>query len=158
MRIGEICSRDVLTVEPDEPLAKCARVMEDASVGSVVVVDRSRGFARPIGIVTDRDMLRGQFDRRADLFCLSAGDVMTANPLVLREDCDVRNAIERMGERAVRRVPVVDDGGELVGIATFDDLLPAIAGQIAAIGALISQQIGHRRTLAGAAKSPVPGG
>jgi len=145
MRIGEICSRDVLTAEPSDALAKCAKAMGERNVGSVVVVDRSGGFARPIGILTDRDILRGQFDRHSDLYCLNAGDVMTANPLVLKEDCDVRNAIDCMGQRAVRRVPVVDSGGELVGIVTFDDLLPAIAGQIAAIAGLVSQQIENRR-------------
>jgi CBS domain-containing protein len=146
MRIGEICTRDVLAMEAGEALARCARAMKERNVGSVVIVETSRGFARPIGIITDRDMLRGQFDRNADLFCLNAGDVMTSNPLVLSEDCDVRDAIERMGHRAVRRAPVVNGGGELVGIVTFDDLLPVIAGQIATIGGLISQQIEHRRS------------
>jgi CBS domain-containing protein len=133
-------------MEPGEALAKCARAMADRNVGSVVIVDTSRGFARPIGIITDRDMLRGQFDRNADLFCLNAGDVMTSNPLVLSEDCDVRDGIERMGHRGVRRAPVVNGSGALVGIVTFDDLLPAIAGQLASIGGLISQQIEQRRS------------
>lgn len=146
MRVGDICSREVLALDAAESLARCARGMNEMNVGSVVVVETSRGFARPIGIITDRDILRGQFDRNADLFCLSAGDVMTSNPLVLDEDSDVRVAIERMGDRAVRRAPVVNHRGELVGIVTFDDLLPVIAGQLAAIGGLISQQIEHRRS------------
>ena len=72
--------------------------------------------------------------------------VMTSDPLVLNESCDVAEALERMSRKAVRRAPIVDDGGELVGIVTFDDLLPVLAGQIAAIGAFISQQTEPRRS------------
>jgi CBS domain-containing protein len=140
MKVGEICSRDVLVVGPAEPLAKCAREMKERNVGSVVIVDDSRGYRRPMGIVTDRDALRGQFDRKADLFCLSAGDVMTTDPLVLNEETDVAEAVERMSRRAVRRAPVVDGSGELVGIVTFDDLVPAIAAQMTTIAKIISGQ------------------
>jgi CBS domain-containing protein len=145
MKVGEICSRDVLAMSASEPLAECAREMKDRNVGSVVIVETSRGFARPIGIVTDRDLLRGQFDRSADLFCLDAGDVMTGDPLVLNENAEVSDALERMSRKSVRRAPVVDGSGELVGIVTFDDLLPVIAGQMSAIGGLISEQVERRR-------------
>ena len=140
MKVSEICSRDVLTLTATEPLASCARQMKERNVGSAVIVDTEQGFARPIGIITDRDMLRGQFDRCADLFCLNTGDVMSSDLLVLKEDTDVADAIERMSRRAVRRAPVVSTGGELAGIVSFDDLLPVVAAQISAIAGLISRQ------------------
>jgi CBS domain-containing protein len=90
-------------------------------------------------------VLRGQFERKADLFCLSAEDVMTRDPLVLEESCDVAEALELMSRKAVRRVPVVGAGGELVGIVTFDDLVPVLASQMSAIASLISGQIERRR-------------
>ena len=144
MKIGEICSRNVLAVGPEEPLAKAAQEMRARNVGSVVIVDSRDGVTRPIGIATDRDLLRGQFDRKADLFCLSAGDVMSSQPLVLHEDCDVSDAIELMSGRAVRRAPVVDKCGGLVGIVSFDDLLPVLAGQMTAIARLITAQVAAR--------------
>src|SRR5689334_8584695 len=127
MKVGEICSRNVVAMRATEPLAHCAREMKERNVGSAVIVDDAGGYPRPVGIVTDRDMLRGQFDRCADLFCLSAGDVMSSDLLVLEEDTDVADAIERMSRRSVRRAPVVSSGGELKGIVTFDDLLPVVA-------------------------------
>jgi len=145
MKVGELCSRDVLTMSATEPLAQCARRMKARNVGSAVIVDDSEGFARPVGIVTDRDILRGQFERCADLFCLSTGDVMSSDLLVLDEQMDVAEAIGRMSQRSVRRAPVVSTGGGLTGIVTFDDLLPAIAGQISAIAALIGGQSRHRK-------------
>jgi CBS domain-containing protein len=145
MKVGELCSRDVLAMGAGEPLAKCAKEMRARNVGSAVIVETSQGARRPIGIVTDRDILKGQFERNADLFCLNAGDAMSTNPLLLKEESDITQAIELMGRRGVRRAPVVDKSGELVGIVTFDDLLPAIAGQLAAIGNLISSQVEQRR-------------
>lgn len=140
MKVSEICSRDVLALSAAEPLAHCAREMRERNVGSAVIVDETQGFRRPIGIVTDRDMLRGQFDHCADLFCLNTGEVMSSDLLVMKEDTDVADAIERMSRRAVRRAPVVSTGGELTGIVSFDDLLPVVAAQISAIAGLISGQ------------------
>jgi CBS domain-containing protein len=145
MKVGEICSRQVLALGATDSLATCAREMQAQNVGSAVIVERTQGFPRPIGIITDRDVLRGQFERKADLFCLSTEDVMTRDPLVLKEDCDVSDAVECMSRRAVRRAPVVDAGGELIGIVTFDDLVPVLAGQMSAIASLISAQIERRR-------------
>lgn len=141
MKVGEICSRDVLTLSATEPLAYCARQMKERNVGSAVVVDKTEGYPQPIGIITDRDMLRGQFDRCADLFCLSAGDVMSSDLLVLEDDTDVSDAIECMSRRAVRRAPVVSTRCELTGIVTFDDLLPVLAAQMSAIAGLIGGQV-----------------
>jgi CBS domain-containing protein len=145
MKVGEICSREVLAMGATDSLAACAREMKKQNVGSAVIVDRAQGYPRPIGIITDRDVLRGQFERKADLFCLNAEDVMTRDPLVLKEDCDVSEALALMSRKAVRRVPVVDAGGELAGIVTFDDLVPVLASQMSAIASLISGQIERRR-------------
>ena len=141
MKVGEICSRDVYAVEPGEPLASVAGEMHTRNIGSAVIV-RNDGTRRvPVGVVTDRDALRGQFDRKADLFCLSVEDVMSQHPLVVHEDCELADAIELMSGRAVRRAPVVDKAGNLVGIVTFDDLLPVLAAEMTAIARLISAQV-----------------
>lgn len=145
MKVGEICSRNVLAVDPGQPLAKAAQEMRARNVGSIVVVDSRDGVTRPIGIATDRDLIRGQLARKADLFCLSVGDVMSGHPLVLHEECDVSNAIELLSGRAVRRAPVVDKQGGLVGIVSFDDLLPVLAAQMTAIAQLITEQVEAHR-------------
>jgi CBS domain-containing protein len=116
--------------------------MHDHSVGSIIVVDSSG--RRPIGIVTDRDVLRGQIERRADLFCLTVGDVMTKDPVTLPETCGVAEAVERLGARGVRRAPVMNAAGDLVGIVTLDDLLPAVADGLNALARLIGSQANKR--------------
>jgi CBS domain-containing protein len=127
--------------------------MHDHNVGSIIVVDSSG--RRPIGIVTDRDVLRGQIDRSADLFCLTVSDVMTKDPVTLPETCGVAEAVERLGARGVRRAPVMNAAGDLVGIVTLDDLLPAVADGLNALARLIGSQA-SKRSNSGSERAHVP--
>lgn len=145
MQIGELCSREVIVVRPEEPLAEAAREMLQQHVGAVVVVSAKDGRTRPVGIVTDRDVVCRQLERQADLFTLTVGEVMTPDPLTVDEDSGVAEAIERMSARSARRAPVVNADGELVGIVTFDDLLPVLAEQLGALAKLIGTQPQHER-------------
>lgn len=140
MRIGDLCSRDVLAVEPDEPLLRAVREMHRRHVGSAVVIERRDGAARPLGIVTDRDVVRGEITHQADVFSLTVRDVMSADLLVLTESCDLADGIARLRQRGVRRAPVVNEAGDLRGIVTLDDLLPAVAEELAALSELIGRQ------------------
>jgi CBS domain-containing protein len=133
MRIAEICSRPVFVAHPGQALASATREMRTRNVGALVVVAAGDTTQRPLGILTDRDVLRGQVERCADLSCLTVNDVMTRRPLCIRADAEVTEAIERLASRGVRRAPVIDDKGSLVGIVTLDDLLPQIAEQIKAL-------------------------
>ena len=140
MQIGELCSREVIVVRPEEPLAEAAREMLQQHVGAVVVVETKDGRTRPVGILTDRDVVCRQIERQADLFTLTVADVMTPDPLTVEENGGVAEAIERMSARNVRRAPVVNADGELIGIVTFDDLLPVLAEQLGALAKLIGTQ------------------
>jgi CBS domain-containing protein len=130
MRIAEICSSPVFVAHPDQALAVAAREMRAQDVGALVVVAPGDASQRPLGILTDRDIVRGQVHESADLRCLTVGDVMTPHPLCIRADVEVTEAIATLASRGVRRAPVIDGAGALVGIVTFDDLLPQIAEQI----------------------------
>lgn len=140
MIIGDICSREVYFVKRNEPLAEAVREMRNRHVGAVVVAEPAGDILRPIGIVTDRDIVCGQIERRADLFCLAVGDVMTPDPLTISESADVAGAVETLCSRGVRRAPVVADTGDLVGMVTLDDLLPAVAEELGALADLIGNQ------------------
>ena len=140
MQAGEVCSREVYIVRPDEPLADAAREMRKRHVGALVVVETRGKLTIPVGIVTDRDIVCGQLARSADLFCLTVGDVMTRNPTLIAETESLSQAIERLSAKGVRRAPVVNDAGDLVGIVSFDDLLPAVAEDLSALARLIGTQ------------------
>ena len=144
MNIGEICSREVYVARASEPLAQAAREMCRRNVGTVVVVERQGELVRPIGIVTDRDIVRALVERAARIDELEIGNVMTWSPLALQEDSEIAEAIEFLSESAIRRAPVINDAGDLVGIVSIDDLLPIISEELGALTRLIERQTRRR--------------
>ena len=140
MEIGDLCSREVYIVRRDDPLADAVREMHRRHVGAVVVVEPRGKLLCPIGIVTDRDVLRGQISLHSDVFSLKVQDVMTLDPLTLSETCGLAEGISQLRARGVRRAPVVSALGDLVGIVSFDDLLPAVSEELAVLAKLIDRQ------------------
>ncbi len=140
MRAGELCTREVYLARPEDPLAEAAREMRRRHIGALVVVESRGKTVRPIGILTDRDILCGQLAKGADLFCLNVGDVMTPDPTTVDESDGLAETIRRLAAAGVRRVPVVNGVGDLVGILAFDDLLPAVAEQLGTLAHLIGTQ------------------
>lgn len=105
MNIGEVCSREVYILKADEPLANAVAEMVKRHIGAIVVVETEPDRIRPVGIVTDRDVIRGQVSLKKDLPSLTLRDVMTSAPLTVSETSGVAEAIERMKARAVRMAP-----------------------------------------------------
>jgi CBS domain-containing protein len=147
MRVRDLYSPGAQVAYPDQPLADAARTMIAAHVGSLVVVEGDGAVRRPIGILTDRDIVRGQLRLGADLFCLTVGDVMARDVLTITIHFSLTEAIEAMHNRAVRRAPVVDGTGNLLGIVTLDDLLPAVARELGDLATLIGTQASREHTL-----------
>jgi CBS domain-containing protein len=140
MKILEIASAPVFVAHPDQPLAQAAREMRSHGVGVLIVVDPRDSGRQPMGIVTDRDIVCGQLARATDLYCLTVGDVMTRDPLTVPADAGLTDAIGAMSRRAVRRAPVVDDAGALVGIISLDDVLPVIARELNELARIVDLQ------------------
>ena len=125
MSRGALLTRKAVTVEPSESLSKAARLMEQENVGAIVVVEDDR----PVGILTDRDLalalgLHGAAPRDP------IQGRMTCPVDTIRDDEGVYNATQKMMELGVRRLPVVDEIGRLVGIVTLDDLLSLLSREL----------------------------
>jgi CBS domain-containing protein len=114
--------------------------MNRRHVGSVIVTELDGVQSKPIGIVTDRDIIRGEVTLKSDVFSLCAADVMSRDLLIFFESVEMSDAIAALQQRGVRRAPVVDEDGYLRGIVTIDDLLPAVAEQLKGIADLIGGQ------------------
>jgi CBS domain-containing protein len=131
MNTGELCNRRVVVCDPETTVIEAARLMRCHHVGSLVVVDRSGTDAVPVAVVTDRDIvLEGVARRAAELARLQVKDVMTAELVISRDSDDMIAALERMKSFGVRRMPIVDDAGALVGILTYDDLLEEMVAEL----------------------------
>ena len=110
-------TRDPRTVSADDPIAEAARIMRDSDIGDVIVLQGDQVG----GIVTDRDIVvRGVADGR-DAESTSVGDVCTTGIESIEPSASVDDALSRMREADIRRLPVVD-GGRPVGIISLGDL------------------------------------
>ena len=120
MKVADCCTRHVVTAGTGATLTELAQLMRAEHVGSVVIVDASR---KPLGIVTDRDIVLEAVACEVDPRIVGAADAMSADPALIREDEDSAWALKVMRDRGVRRLPVVDAAGKLAGIVALDDLL-----------------------------------
>ena len=145
MSIGEFCNREVVVAHRDEGIYEIARIMREHHVGDVVIVDDSTGVRRPIGILTDRDLVVEVLAQEAPAAELTAGDVMTVELLTARESDGLWETLQRMKARGVRRVPVVDDVGALVGIVSADDLFELLAEEMNDLVQVIRREISRER-------------
>ncbi len=143
MKIGDVRTTHVVVTHPGRPLVEAAREMRESHVGALVVVDAKDSRRQPLGMLTDRDIVRGQVAKGTDLHCLTVGDVMSRDPLCLKTDMSLAEGIAALNARAVRRAPVVDGDNSLVGIVTLDDLMPAIAAELRLLAQLMGTQA-HR--------------
>jgi CBS domain-containing protein len=116
----------VAVVEPDTQALVAAQLMRKHHVGALVVVDAAEQ-TRPVGIVTDRDLVLGLMAEGLDPALFTVGDIMSTDLVVARPEMDALDAVALMRERRLHRIIVVDDAGRLVGIATVDDVLAVLA-------------------------------
>lgn len=140
MLVGSLCSLRPVCVSTGAPISDVARLMGDQHVGAIIVSEGDPERPRPIGMITDRDIIRAQYERTADLSRLSAGQVMSRNPLVISEQESVDGAIAHLRARGVRRAPVVAPDGALVGLISTDDLLANIARKLVNLAEIVGWQ------------------
>jgi CBS domain-containing protein len=130
MTIGRICQKQLDTAEPEESARAAAQRMATRRVGALLVLDVHR---KPIGILTDRDLALRVCGEGRDCDRTSVGQVMTADPTTLGERASLESALESMRRHGIRRLPVVAKGGEAVGIVTLDDVVGALAAEMATL-------------------------
>jgi CBS domain-containing protein len=130
MNAGELCSRIVVFAERDMDLVEAARLMRDHHVGSLVVVDDTGAGRVPAGILTDRDIAIAVVAKGVAPTTLRVGEVMSGDPVTVREQDDVLDALRAMRAHGVRRVPVIDAKGLLAGILALDDVLEVVAEEL----------------------------
>jgi CBS domain-containing protein len=140
MPVGEICNRDVIILRRDETILEAAQLMRHHHVGDVVVVEERDGLRIPVGIVTDRDLVIEIMATELDQGVITVGDIIGEDLATVKEDVAIFDAVQYMRSKAVRRLPVVDGNGALVGILTLDDLLELLSEELLAIAKLVNYQ------------------
>lgn len=135
MHIKKLASSRVVTLPPEGSIVDAARVMREKHVGSVVIVGTDE---RPVGIVTDRDIVVEVVAQApAEVSKVELRDLCTNDLLVAIEDEDLETVLARMRRHGVRRMPVVDRAGKLRGLFSLDDALGAIAEELGSVASLL---------------------
>ncbi|MBS7651966.1 MAG: CBS domain-containing protein [Candidatus Bathyarchaeia archaeon] len=118
MRVSEVMIRNPITVGPMTPVVEVARLMRDRKISSVILTKNER----PVGIITERDLVWRVLASGRDPGSLTAFDVSSRPVIAVPELADVEDALELMRRHEIRRVVVVDNQDRVVGILTTDDL------------------------------------
>jgi CBS domain-containing protein len=138
--IGEICSKPVVTVSPTTSVRDAARVMRDKKVGAVVVVDSDR----PAAILTDRDIAVSVVADGRDASAVAVGEIMHPDLTVIPAENGLMDAAKTFAAKGVRRLPVVDRRGAVMGILTLDDLLILLGNEMGFVASALQRGLGRR--------------
>jgi CBS domain-containing protein len=120
------CEKEVVTVRPEATVFDVADAMDEHSVGCVVVTDDAQ---RPLGVVTDRDLVRRVLAPGRDPEKTRARDVMTGDVVTASVDDRLPRVIEIMRARGIRRLPLVENG-QVVAIVALDDIVAELTSDL----------------------------
>ncbi len=137
MPVGEICNREVIVIQRDATVVEAAKLMRQYHVGAVIVVEKRDGRQVPVGVVTDRDLVVEVVATELDENVITVGDIMAKEVFTIKESTASYEAIELMRRKTARRLPVVDETGELVGILTLDDALQLLSEELLDLAKLV---------------------
>lgn len=144
MKVGELCVRDVVTAWASETVIDAAQRMAGLHVGDVIVVEGGEpagALPRPIGIITDRDLVVQVLAHpERDPATTKIADVMQHDLITAKEDDEIETVAERMRVHGIRRIPVIDAGGGLQGVLSIDDIVGWIRDQLQTLTRLLERQ------------------
>jgi len=146
LSVGELCTRTTVIAHRKMGVDEAARLMREQHVGCLVVVEETLAGRLTVGILTDRDIVIAVVARDLDPSVVTVGDVMSSDLATARDGDSVLDALAAMRHKGVRRLPVTDAKGGLIGLITIDDVLGVIAEQLhGLVGTVASEQERERR-------------
>jgi len=122
-----LCNHNVATVARRDSIEAAAIKMRDSHVGDLIVTEMRGGRVVPVGIVTDRDLVVEVLAESVAVDAVTVEDIMTTDLLSVNEDNGLEFTVRKMCDKGVRRVPVVDDEGTLIGVLSLDDVIEHVA-------------------------------
>ncbi len=140
MPVSEICNREVVVVQRNDTALEAAKLMRQHHVGDVLVVEDRNGIRVPVGIVTDRDLIMEIMAPELDGAVITVGDIMAQELVTVKGSTGIFEAIQYMRQKAVRRLPIVNESGGLIGILTLDDLLELLSEELLEIAKLVRNE------------------
>lgn len=137
MPVSTVCNHNIATIERGASVVEAAAQMRAEHVGDLIVVEERGARRVPVGILTDRDIVVAVVGKRVSPDDVTVGDAMSTKLLTVNEANGIEHALREMRRAGVRRAPVVDSSGELVGVLSIDDVIDHLAVQLGHIGDII---------------------
>lgn len=138
MAVSHMMTEDVTSLPGNASVMDAAKFMTDMNVGSVIVMDGSR----PMGILTDRDVMIRAIVEGRDPNTTAIRDIMVSPVATVSEDRDILDVTHLMSEKKIRRCPVVNSDGMLVGMIALDDILVSLGKEMQDIASVLKFEIG----------------
>ncbi|MCF8161147.1 MAG: CBS domain-containing protein [Polaromonas sp.] len=129
-KLKEFATTLVAVVEPDTSARVVAQLMRRHHIGALVVVD-TLDKNRPVGIVTDRDLVLELMSEGLDPAVFTAGDIMSVDLVTAKPEMDAVDAVQLMKKYRLRRLVITDASGHLAGIVTIEDVLGLLTRELA---------------------------
>lgn len=126
MKAKDIMVKNVATIEPNKSILDVAILMKERSIGSLVVVEKSN----PIGIITERDIVRKLVAEGRDASKVKVRELMSYPLITASPDDSFEELSKKMSLNEIRRLPVIDKNGRLVGIITATDIAKSISKDV----------------------------
>jgi CBS domain-containing protein len=121
MKIKDIMTDNPICCTRNTPLEEVARMMLENDCGAIPVVEDQEKW-KPLGIITDRDIVTRAVAEAKNPLELTAGDAMSPNPVTVESEADLEDAIRLMEKHRVRRILVSDRNGGCIGIVSQADI------------------------------------
>ena len=127
MKIQDVMTLKVETSHPETPLAEAAQRMKNREIGFLPITNSTTGALD--GVLTDRDICMAALEKQKPLTEILVRDAMTRSVRECAEDMDLQTVHALMRENHIRRLPVTNASGQLVGVISLDDLARAASGK-----------------------------
>lgn len=127
--LESLATKVIVTATPDTTAARAAQLMRVHHVGSLIVIDPAADNGKPVGIVTDRDLVLAVMAEAMDASLFTVGDIMSVELVTAPAGADLLDATQLLRRHRVRRLIVLDDAGRVVGLAALEDLLEALTSE-----------------------------
>lgn len=121
MNARDIMTKDPACCMPDSKLAEVARMMVDHDCGQIPIIE-NQATGKPVGVVTDRDIIIRAVAQGKNPLDMTARDVMSSPAVTVTPDTRIEDCCQTLEDKQVRRIPVVDDRGRCCGMVSQADI------------------------------------
>jgi len=147
MTVSDYCERNIALLTRDASLQEAAMMMRIHHLGEVIVIDKLNGKNIPVGVVTDRDLVIEIMALEVDVEQISVGNIMSLELITVRQDNNLSDTLDIMQQHGVRRLPVIDNSGSLLGVINIEVILKVLCQDLSKMLTLFNNERDNEKIL-----------